>query len=534
MKRSVLLAACLLMAGGWPASGAAQDRRDDMGREVIAAWGGQDVADALGAAERAAQRAAERAERIRVGRLPSVFRFGVSYSLPSDGEVRNVSIIFGDGVIEGDVRGDLVLVGGQTRIGRDARIFGEFLAIGTSVVVEPGARAMRDVTAINAMLDAPAEFAVSGDHFVLDPRSLGGWVDDFFYWATHGLLWGRPIVPSLQWVWLAVLGFFVLYFLLSTLFSRPIAASVRTLRARPLSALLVGMLVVLLVGPICALLAVSIVGLAVVPIVLVGLLAAAIVGKAAATRWLGTTVIAEGEGEDESRAAALRSFGIGFALLTIVYMVPVLGITAWALSGVFGLGATTLAFMAGYRRENPLPVRPVAVVAAPALATAPFPQTEGVIPMASSDTASAMFTTPSPVAGGATISGDTAVFPRAFFLERVASGVLDLILVLVAWQFLDPIARGNYFFLLLLSYFVGFWSWKGTTVGGIICQLRVVRVDGSPLRFVDALVRGLSGIFSLVVVGAGFWWILRDSDRQAWHDRIAGTYVVKVPRNYPI
>jgi uncharacterized RDD family membrane protein YckC len=47
-------------------------------------------------------------------------------------------------------------------------------------------------------------------------------------------------------------------------------------------------------------------------------------------------------------------------------------------------------------------------------------------------------------------------------------------------------------------------------------------------------VRGLTGIFSLAVVGIGFLWILRDPERQAWHDRVAGTYVVKVPRHYPI
>ena len=54
------------------------------------------------------------------------------------------------------------------------------------------------------------------------------------------------------------------------------------------------------------------------------------------------------------------------------------------------------------------------------------------------------------------------------------------------------------------------------------------------MRFAEALVRGLTGIFSLAVVGLGFFWILRDPERQAWHDRIAGTYVVKVPRNWPI
>ena len=61
-----------------------------------------------------------------------------------------------------------------------------------------------------------------------------------------------------------------------------------------------------------------------------------------------------------------------------------------------------------------------------------------------------------------------------------------------------------------------------------------MRVDGGRIAFPDALVRGLTGIFSLAVFGIGFLWILKDPDKQAWHDRVAGTYVVKVPRNFPI
>jgi uncharacterized RDD family membrane protein YckC len=45
---------------------------------------------------------------------------------------------------------------------------------------------------------------------------------------------------------------------------------------------------------------------------------------------------------------------------------------------------------------------------------------------------------------------------------------------------------------------------------------------------------GRSAIFSLAVLAIGALWILRDAERQAWHDRIAGTYVVRVPRNYPL
>jgi uncharacterized RDD family membrane protein YckC len=133
-------------------------------------------------------------------------------------------------------------------------------------------------------------------------------------------------------------------------------------------------------------------------------------------------------------------------------------------------------------------------------------------------------------------AGDLASFPHAAFLDRLAAFVLDVILVVITAQVLDLNRHDNdsAVFVLLLAYHIGFWTWKGTTVGGIICQLRVVRVDGAPLRFADALVRGLSSIFSLAVLGLGGLWILRDPERQAWHDKIAGTYVVKVPRNWPL
>jgi uncharacterized RDD family membrane protein YckC len=129
-----------------------------------------------------------------------------------------------------------------------------------------------------------------------------------------------------------------------------------------------------------------------------------------------------------------------------------------------------------------------------------------------------------------------AAFPHARFRDRLAAFILDVLLVAITVELLYLDGRGveQRWFVLMLAYHIGFWTWKGTTVGGIICQLRVVRTNGEPLRFIDGLVRGLSGIFSLAVLGLGGLWILKDPERQAWHDKIAGTYVVKVPRHYPL
>jgi uncharacterized RDD family membrane protein YckC len=236
----------------------------------------------------------------------------------------------------------------------------------------------------------------------------------------------------------------------------------------------------------------------------------------------------------ERRLSSVLSFAIGFAVICLAYMVPVLGLVAWTVVGVFGLGAATLAFIAAYRKENPAPARPsieIRPMVRDSAPTTPALYAETARPSAESRVGDF---SPSASSMAAAVDSDLASFPHAAFRDRLAAFVLDVILVVIAQQLLDLTRRDSSIFLLLLAYHIGFWTWKATTVGGIICQLRIVRVDGAPLRFVDALVRGLSSIFSLAVVGLGCLWILKDPERQAWHDKIAGTYVVKVPRNWPL
>jgi uncharacterized RDD family membrane protein YckC len=78
------------------------------------------------------------------------------------------------------------------------------------------------------------------------------------------------------------------------------------------------------------------------------------------------------------------------------------------------------------------------------------------------------------------------------------------------------------------------WKLRGSTVGGIIFDLRVVRLDGRIVDWETAIVRALACFLSLAVAGLGFIWIVFDRDNQAWHDKIAGTVVVRVPKGVPL
>jgi uncharacterized RDD family membrane protein YckC len=497
-----------------------------------------------------------------------VVRIGQDYTLEAGEEVREVAVVFGDATIHGTVDRDVVVVFGTATVTGTGSIGGDFVVVGGSSTIAEGATVGGDFVVVGGSAEAPPGFKPGGDHVVVNPPVIGNRLSDFFPWITRGLLWGRLIVPDLTWIWFAVGAFFLLYVTINALADAPVRASAGVLVERPVTAFGVGLLVFLLWGPVNALLAVSVVGIAVIPFLSCAMLLAGFVGRVAAIRWIGMRL--KGDPEVATGGAALVTFVIGFALLTLIYMVPVLGIVTWAVVGTLGLGAATLAIVEYWKREHPpAPVPPPPVYpgggapdrfrdapgGAPDLKVGPTtgpPMAADVAgldvgPTFRSGEAGTADAGPAfrpgesaygpPGTGGAPpappVTNGTAL-PLASFRDRFFAGLLDLILVAFVVQLLDFRNPQRIVLLLWLAYTTAFWAWKRTSVGGIICQLRIVRADGQPFTFADALVRGLGSIFSLVVVGLGYLWILRDPERQAWHDKIAGTYVVKVPRNYPL
>ena len=70
---------------------------------------------------------------------------------------------------------------------------------------------------------------------------------------------------------------------------------------------------------------------------------------------------------------------------------------------------------------------------------------------------------------------------------------------------------------------------RGQSPGKIAIGIKIVKMDGTPIGFGTALLREVLGkIVSAIILLLGYIWILFDGKRQGWHDKIAGTYVVKV------
>ncbi|HYP17976.1 MAG TPA: RDD family protein, partial [Opitutus sp.] len=122
-----------------------------------------------------------------------------------------------------------------------------------------------------------------------------------------------------------------------------------------------------------------------------------------------------------------------------------------------------------------------------------------------------------------------STLPRAGFWIRLAASALDIIIVALVANLIPHQLRPN-LLLMFAVYCALLWGLKGTTVGGIICGLKLVRLDERPLDWPTAIVRVLGGFLSLVAAGIGFIWVAFDDQKQSWHDKIAGTTIVLVPK----
>lgn len=92
---------------------------------------------------------------------------------------------------------------------------------------------------------------------------------------------------------------------------------------------------------------------------------------------------------------------------------------------------------------------------------------------------------------------------------------------------LDPTA-GTLNTLLSLAYFVGFWSWRGQTVGMMLFGLRLVRAeDGGRVDPVTAAIRYFMLLISFAVLFLGVIAVGLDRHKQGWHDKLVRTVVVR-------
>jgi uncharacterized RDD family membrane protein YckC len=129
----------------------------------------------------------------------------------------------------------------------------------------------------------------------------------------------------------------------------------------------------------------------------------------------------------------------------------------------------------------------------------------------------------------------------AYFLDGLIVGIPSFILlILAAAVSSSSTAKGQvsgavlivYGLVIIASiaYFIYFWTRpEGQTLGMKALHIRVVKTDGSPLTVGSAVVRYIGMLINSIVFGLpiGWIWAAFDVNKQGWHDKMAGTYVVK-------
>jgi uncharacterized RDD family membrane protein YckC len=269
-------------------------------------------------------------------------------------------------------------------------------------------------------------------------------------------------------------------------------------------------------------LVVTIVGVIAVPFILLAVVLVEVFGKIVMLAWIGRRVIEVPQLSTPARTA--RSVLIGGLIVLALYVIPGVGFIVYKLLDLVGLGVVAYALLAHSQSRR---------IDAAAAAAGSAGAGTGQIPAGSPPPS----TLPPPGAApsgappaprhGRLAPAEALLLPRAGLWIRMWALFIDCVLVGVLLDLSH--AHDDLFLMVLAAYGAIMWKVRGSTVGGLICSLEVVRSDGQPMDWGTALVRALGSFVSLIVVGLGFFWITVDREKRGWHDKIAGTVVVRVP-----
>jgi uncharacterized RDD family membrane protein YckC len=495
-------------------------------------------------------------------REPTV-QVGQSIHVKAGETVQELVVVMGDAVVDGTVEGNLVVVLGKARV--NGKVEGNVVNVGKGLILGPDSVVDGDAVGVLGGVEQAAGAKVGGQVVPvkwgdLSDFKLPHWVELTF---TECLLKGRPLSLSVGWVWLAAVTFLLGYLLLAAVFPKPLESSTEALAERGATSFLMGLAALPLTAFLSLLLLITGVGVVVLPFLWAALFVAASFGKAAVLRHLGGSLGRQFKAELGTPAMML----VGALVVSLFYLIPYVGIIAWKVLTIWGLGAALLTLFAGFRKER----APIAAAMAPsgfqpAFAAAPMaaaasasvvPPAEPAAPVTPiamptpSESGGLGFAAPpvAPVASAFTESAPPSPPPvsygppEALTLARVGFGrrfwaaLLDwmLLFFVVQGPVLNLSDRWNKVkCLLYLAYFIGFYVWRGTTLGGLVLGLKVVRLDGRKIDFACALVRGLGAVLSGLAGMLGWFWCAWDKDRQTWHDKLAGTVVVRVDKIQPL
>jgi uncharacterized RDD family membrane protein YckC len=474
-----------------------------------------------------------------------IIRTGVDVLIAAGEEANNIQVFGADLIVEGDVTGDIEVIGGRARI--RGRVDGDVFNVGKGVWVENGGLVEGDVVGFGAGVFREDGSTIRGQvgnyGIALLPHQVRDQAVLFF---KECVVLGRPLSFRVGFVWVVWLVMLLLHALLAVIFPGATEATIRAMRERPGGTALLGILGLPLAVFALTLITFTAVGILVIPFLLVAGVLGLAIGRIALLRVIGGRFL-HILGVQPNIPAA--EFAIGAVVATALFTIPYVGIFTWMVFFLWALGGVLMALF----RRSPRPVQaslssPVADLTQPtptlSIPTPSHAPTDPTVPTFPSPETPPLEPSPQPAPPSFQTPSIEEVFgaPRPGMGRRFAALAIDwLPILVVVGLFPDRIGFiyvDDLSFYLRLALGVTYYTWmisrKGTTLGGMILGMRVVRLDGRPMDRNVALVRALTAILSLFSLGLGWLWAVWDERRQTWHDRLAGTVLIRDDRQDPL
>ena len=117
----------------------------------------------------------------------------------------------------------------------------------------------------------------------------------------------------------------------------------------------------------------------------------------------------------------------------------------------------------------------------------------------------------------------------AYYVDAI---LVEIIVTALVLAFIPSIAGVLLVSMIVMpAYFIGFWATTGQTIGMMPFRLRVVRnSDGGRIGFGGAVLRLVGFSIATLPLYLGLIWVAFDARKRGWHDRIAGSVVIRRTR----
>jgi uncharacterized RDD family membrane protein YckC len=465
--------------------------------------------------------------------MDDLVRIGSNASLKKGETCKDLVVVNGTAKVDGHVTGDMVVVVGTAEV--NGIIDGDLVLVGSDASFAPSSQVKGSMVTVFGKALVPDGAFIGQDKVQIAPP-IGDIFNKIKTYAKYCLFKGRFVAVELPWT-LVVLGVLMLFgFFLSAIFHQTFAKAAQLSYEKPMQVFLAGLLTVAAAGPVAITLIGTVIGIPLAPIFILLLKCLMLIGATAFCASIGRRISMI---ISPSAIPAAAAVAIGAVLVFGLAVTPYIGGAVLIFTATFGAGAGVYGFyerIRGNGNKNGTPgqnqPQSGAPVTAPATTVVSSSSAVSIDPQTATAPAAVLSSPSTPI-----VESETP----ATMWHRLAAAFIDIILVFLVFGLTIglligpgkaiPIPQdGPAKAVLLLIYLIAMWSWKGTTIGNIVFHLQVRRMDDSKVTFGVAFIRGLSMILSVIPLGVGFFWIQWDPLHQAWHDKIAGTKVVKVPK----